>query len=213
MTTVDELEVRILHPLRDSTQEFFGEPELLDYINNAIVDLSARQRLFRNTATINTLDSSIAMTPDMLQVRWARDAGGVEVAWLDESTFFEYQNRVPAPSQFLATIYGNKIWIHPAVADGEAWTVGYYAIPPALTAGTDDFPLRRLWEEKVVRYCRSECWYKLGETQMGDRERQFYEEGLRPSEAITDHEVPGQLNFARSPNVFDNGRDAIHLGG
>src|SRR5262245_2032640 len=213
MTTVAELETRILSPLRDSTQEFFTEPEMIEYLNMCAMDLAARQRLLRKFVTVLTTSSSLPMTSDMLQVRWVKDPNNVEVTWLDESTFFEYQNRVPQPSDWLATIYNDTIWIHPAVDDGQSWQVGFYAAPELMTQASDTWPLPRLWEEKAVRYCRSECWYKLGEAQMGEHERKCYEEGIRPAEAQTDPQVPGRLNFSREPNVFDNGRDAIHLGG
>lgn len=215
MTTVDEIVQRVLNPLRDSTQEFFGEPEMIDYMNQAVTDLCTRQRLFRSQTTLTTGSSHLDMADDMLQVRWVKNPDGIEVGWLDESTFFDYQITFPDwdPTTPLATIYDDAIWLHPTVADGESWVVGYYGLPAVLTAGSDTFPLRRQWEEKAVRYIRSECWYKLGEPQMARDERALYEEGLRPSEAMTDRQVPGKLNFSREPNVFDTDPESIHLGG
>lgn len=215
MTTAAELITRILYPLRDVAQEFFSDAELIDYMNQAVADLSARQRLLRSTSTIATASGHLDMTADMLQVRWVRDPDGVEVGWLDESTFFEYQLIFPDwdSAQPLATIYDDAIYLHPYPVDGENWTVGYYGLPDEMTSDADTFPLRRIWEERVVRYCRSECWYKLGEPNMGDRERSYYEEGLRPSEAITDHQVPGRMSFAREPNSFDSHSESIHQGG
>lgn len=215
MTTAAEIITRVLNPLRDAAQDFFPDPELIEYMNQAVVDLSARQRLFRDAADLTVTSGHIDMTSDMLQIRWAKDDEGIEVSWMDESTFFEYELNFPDwdSAQPLATVFSDAIWIHPAPADGTVYTVGYYGLPAVLTADTDTFPLRRIWEEKVVRYIRSECWYKLGEPGMGDRERQFYEEGLRPSEAITDHQVPGRMNFAREPNVWDSHPESIHQGG
>lgn len=215
MTTVAQIITRVLHPLRDAAQEFFPDSEMIDYINQSVADLSARQRLLRSVADLTVTSGNVDMTSDMLQVRWAKDVDGIEVAWLDESTFFEYQVTYPDwdSAQPLATIYADAIWIHPTPADGDTFTVGYYGLPAVLTTDTNTFPLRRIWEEKVVRYVRSECWYKLGEPMMGDRERSFYEEGLRPSEAITDHQVPGRMSFSREPNVFDSHSESIHQGG
>lgn len=215
MTTVAEIITRVLNPLRDQAQDFFPDPELIEYMNQAIVDLAARQRLLRSAADIAVTSGHIDMTADMLQVRWARDPDGMEASWLDESTFFEYQLAYPDwdSAQPLATVYDDAIWIHPSPDDGDTWSVGYYGLPTALTSDADTFPLRRIFEERVVRYIRSECWYKLGEVAMGDRERSFYEEGLRPSEAITDHQVPGRMSFTREPNVFDSHPESIHQGG
>lgn len=215
MTTAAEIISRVLNPLRDAGQEFFPDAELIEYMNQAVVDLSARQRLFRSSAALVVASGHIDMTSDMLQIRWAKDEDGIEVSWMDESTFFEYQANFPDwdSAQPLATVYSDAIWIHPTPADGDTFTVGYYGLPAVLTSDASTFPLRRIWEERVVRYIRSECWYKLGEPGMADRERSFYEEGLRPSEAITDHQVPGRMNFAREPNVFDAHPESIHQGG
>jgi hypothetical protein len=215
MTTAGDLIQRILHPLRDLAQDFFPNPELIDYLNQSVVDLAARQRLLRKAVNITTSGGTLPMSDDMLQVRWVRDVNGVELGWVDESTFFEYELVFPGgmPGEPLATIYADAIWLQPQPDDGEVWTVGYYGVPDPMTIAEDTYPLRRIWEEKSVRYVRSECWYKLGEPQMGDRERSFYEEGLRPAEAVTDHQVPGRMSFAREPNVFDTHSESIHLGG
>lgn len=216
MTVIaDNLITRILYPLRDAAQDMFVDAELLDYMNAAIVDLCARERLFRDVATIPTSGGALAMTDDMLQIRWARTPDGVEVGWLDESTFFEYQITYPDwdSDTPLATVYSDAIWLHPAPDDAESWTVGYYGVPDKMSTTTDVFPLRVLYEEKVVRWARAQCWYRIGEMALADRDMAFYEEGMRPSEAGTDRQVPGRLNFAREPNVFDAEPTSIHQGG
>lgn len=215
MTTAAQLITRVLHPLRDANQEMFTDAMLIDYMNQAIVDLCARERLIREVSSATTASGTLALPEELLATRWVRDPNGVEVGWMDESTFFDYVANFPDwdSEHPIATIYDNAVQLWPTPPNGETWTIGFYALPATLTADTDTFPLRRLWEEKVVRYIRSECWYALGDVPMADRERQFYEEGLRPAEAITDHQVPGKVNLSREPNVFDVHPESIHMGG
>jgi len=215
MTTVAEIITRVLYPMRDAAQDFFEDPELISYIVEGLDDLCLRERIIREQTTIVASGGQLALTATMVQARWAKNPDGVEVAWMDESTFFDYQLTYPdwgaeAP---LATVYDEKIYIHPAPADGETWTVGYFGIPTAITANSDAFPLQRQWEKKIVRYVRAECYYRLGEVGLGDREMARYEEGLRPADAITDRQVPGKLNFAVEPNAFDADIESIHRGG
>lgn len=215
MATLAQLITRVLAPLRDADQNLFGDAELISYFNEVVVDLCSREKLIREIATVTASGGTLAVPSASLQIRWVKNPDGAEVAWMDESTFFSYQAHYPEwnEDQPLATIYDQKIYLHPAAANGTDWEVGFYGIPEELDADSDTFPLPRIWEERAIRYVRAECFYKLGDTALGDRDMAQYESGLRPSAGFSDAQVPGKLNFAREPNVFDRDPDSIHLGG
>lgn len=214
MTTVADIITRALRPMRDTSQEYFVDAELIEYINDAVRDLSSRERLIREVSSVNTSGGALTLPTLALQVRWVQNPDGVEVVWLDESTFFIYQKEEPDWSEDnpLATIYDDKVWLHPAPADGVAWSVGFYGIPTALTAAANTFPLREVHEGRVVHYVRGQCYYRLGEIELADREIAAYNMGLRPAEAIADHQVPGRLAFSREANAFDSDPDSVHRG-
>lgn len=214
MTTVTQLIDRALVPMRDTNKEFFSDAEMIGYINEAIEDLCARERLVRETATVVSAAGGLAIAADVLQVRWAKAPTGEEVAWMDETTFFDYQKREPTwpATTPLATIYDDTIWLHPAPANGQNWTVGYYGLPAALTAVGNTFPLRRIWERKAIAWMQYKMFARLDEPQLSQNAHQDYEAGLRPAQAVTDHQVPGRINLAREPNAFDDDPQAIHRG-
>lgn len=216
MTTADQILTRARYPMRDAAEEMFTDAELLDLLNEAIADLASRQRLVREVSgTINPdANGALAIPADVINVRWAKNPDGVEVSWMDESVFFDYQATFPnwSADSPLATTYDDKVWIHPKPATTEAWTIGYYGVPAALTAVGDTFPLRRTWEAKAVAYLQWRMYQRLDEAGLAREMKSFYEEGLRPADSPTDHQTPGRLNLSREGNVFDNDPDSIHLG-
>jgi hypothetical protein len=214
MTLISAIITRALAPMRDPDQDYFADSELIAYINECLIDLCIRERLIREQIAVVASSAALPLNADMVQIRWAKSPDAESVKWMDESTFFDYQLTYPSWDlrNPLGTIYDQKIYLHPAPADGDSWTVGYHGIPAEIAADTDTFPLVRQWEEKVVRWVRAECYYRLGEIGLGDRERARYEHGLRPAQATTDRQVPGSLNFALEPNAFDADPDSIHQG-
>lgn len=213
MTTVGAMLTRARHPMRDASEEFFSDAELIDYLNDAIADLASRERLVREEATIAETTGFLAIPGDFLAVRWVIDPDGTEVVWLDESTFFSYQDIYPdwPTTSPLATIYDDKIWLHPAQT-GESYRVGNLGLPAVVDDVTDTFPLRRIWEGKCVAWLQAEMYARDGELELSRRKHEMYEAGLRPSQAPTDHQVPGKVAIAREPNAFDADPDSIHQG-
>ena len=200
--------------MRDGSQDYFVDGELIEYVNDAVADLVARERLVREVASVVVAGGVLPLPTDLLQVRWVSNPSGTEVAWMDESTFFAYKSDAPDWDEEipLATVYDDTVWIHPAPADGESWAMGYYQTPAAISVDSEDFPLRRVHEARVVHYVRGQCYYRLGEMELGDREIQQYEAGLRPAQAVTDHQVPGRVSLAREANAFDADPESIHRG-
>lgn len=214
MTTGTDLITRALVPMRDAAKTYFGDPEMLAYINESIEDLCSRERLVRSSAAIVAAGGGLPLTADILQVRWAKSPDGDEVAWLDETTFFSYQDADPSwpATSPLATIYSDTIWIHPAPVNGESWSVGYFGLPAVMAAVGATFPLRRIWERKVVAYMQWKMYARLDEPALSQEAHAVYLEGLRPAQSLTDHQVPGRINLAREPNVFDDDPQAVHRG-
>jgi hypothetical protein len=212
MTTGAQLIARILRPMRDAAQDFFPDQELLDYINEAADDLALREQLIREQTTLVASGGVLDYTgsPEIAQIRWVKNPNGLEVAFMDESTFFEYQQ--VGGTDLVGTTYDQKIHIDPAPTDGESWTVGYYGLPTPLATDAGTFGLSRQWETKVVAYGKAECYKRLGEIALAAAEEAKYDAGLRPAAFLTDRNTPGRVNFAREANVFDVDVDSIHLG-
>lgn len=214
MTTAQQLIDRALRTMRDTAQEMFPDPKLIEYINDSITDLCTREPTVREVANVVVATGTLAIPTDVIRIRWVRNPDGVEVAWLDESTFQEYVLGVPDwPSDApLATAYDEKVFIHPTPDNGTTWTIGYFGIPAVLTADSDTYPLRRVWEPKTVHYLRAQMYYEIAEDELADREMAAYQMGLRPAQAIMDHLVPGRINLAREPNAFDADPESTHRG-
>lgn len=219
MTTASDLITRALYPLRDSAQDMFVDAEFVDYLNEAIVDLSARLRLFHEQDASCTITgsviplSAVGAGSDVLQVRWVTSPDGYQAIPVDPTTFKAYQIEDPTRPETdpLYSIWDDTIYLHPLPVNGEVWGVGYYAIPAALTTGADTFPLARTWEAKVVRYLRAQGYYRLGEVSLGDREMSSYEQGL-PLTPLYDRNAPGSLTLTFEMGAFDIDPGAAHQG-
>ena len=215
MTTANEILTRARYPMRDASEVYWPDTELLDYLNAAIADLCSRERLVREQTDGTTAsDGTIDIPANFLSVRWVKNPNGIEVAWMDESTFFDYVSTYPSwPSTSpIATIFDDKVWLHPNPGAGQTWKMGNLQVPTLLTATNDTFPLRRIWEAKCIAWLQAEMYAKDGEFEMSRRKYAQYEAGLRPAQAVTDHQVPGRVNIAIEPNVFDTDPDSIHRG-
>lgn len=219
MTTAAQLITRALYPMRDTNQSMFGDAELIDYINEAIIDLCARKALVHEedstvTATATGLPiSSVGGGSDVLQIRWVVAPAGYPAVGVDPETLKISQEFDPDRSadEPLYAVWDEYIYLHPAPTAGDSWTVGYYGIPASLTADSDTFPLSRLWEQKAVQYLRSKMWYSLGEIALGDREASNYEDGL-PVGRVIDRNAPGQVNLVWESTVWDSDPEAMHTG-
>lgn len=214
MATAQNLFDRALRSMRDTSQEMFPDAKLIEYLNDAITDLVTREPIIREVANVNPTSGNFAIPTDVIRIRWVRNPDGVEAASMDESTFQEYVLGNPDwPSDSpLVTFYDDKGFLHPAPPNGETWTLGYYGYPAAITADSDTFPLRRIWEPKAVHYLRAQMYYEIAEDDLADRELAQYEKGMRPAQALTDHLVPGRITLAREPNAFDADPEATHRG-
>ncbi|HET9672415.1 MAG TPA: hypothetical protein VFQ40_06155 [Actinomycetota bacterium] len=213
MTTVGQILDRARHPMRDASEEFFTDVQLIDALNDAIADLAARERLVREETTIASTTGFLVIPAEFLGVRWVKDPDGVEGTFMVERVFFDYKARNPdwPAESFLYTIFDDKVHIHPAPADGVNYAVGNLQVPAVVDDVNDLFPLRRIWEIKAVQWLQAEMYARDGEYELSRRKFAQYESGLRPAQAPTDHQV-GPLSIAREPNAFDADPDSIHQG-
>lgn len=212
MTTAQQIIDRALRPMRDSAQEYFPDAELIEYINEGIEELCTKLRLLSNEANLTVTNGVANLPADLLQARWLKNPDGLEAAWLDPSTFNDYKENAPywSADSPLAAIWDEQVRVWP-VNDG-TWQFGYWQLPALLTADTDIFPLARQWERRIVRYVRGQCYYRLGEIDLADREIAVYASGLRPNADTADRNQPGTVTLAMQGNVFDNDPDATHRG-
>jgi hypothetical protein len=211
MTTVQNIIDRALRPMRDGSQEYFVDAELIEYINEAMEDLCSKERILSDEGNLSVSAGSAALPAAVLQVRWLRNPDGEEATWLDPSTFNEYQLSETAwdEDEPLATIYDDTVKVWPATTG--TWKLGYWSLPTQMTVDSDTIPLPRIWERRIVRYTRAHCYYRLGEIDLGDREMQQYAEGLRSSDT-NDRTIGGSVSLAVSGNVFDLDPETIHRG-
>jgi hypothetical protein len=68
-----------------------------------------------------------------------------------------------------------------------------------------------VWDRKIVRYVRAQCYYRLAEEDLGDREMTQYAEGLRSSDT-RDRTIGGAVSLTIGGNVFDADPESTHRG-
>lgn len=209
MTNAQEIIDRALFPMRDTgATAYFDPAELLGFVNDAQADIAARERQFRSFATVvvavDAEGAYFELPPSCIAPRWIRDTHGVEVGQLDESTFNEYKFVIPEDSEtYIATYYGNRCFLWPMPETGTTFSFGFYSVPAKLVDPGEDISLHQIWEAKLIRYVRSECYLRLGDIQNAGVDKAEYEKGLRPASASVDRAVPGKINLAFEPGPFD----------
>lgn len=218
MTNAQEIIDRALFPMRDTgATAYFDPDELLGFVNDAQADLSARERLFRSYATVTVQSDAegayFELPPQAIAPRWIKDPHGIEVGQLDESTFNEYKNVIPEDAEtYIATYYSDRAFLWPMPVTGTQFSFGFYAVPAKLADPADDISLHQIWEAKLVRFVRAECYLRLGDVQQAAIDKQEYEKGLRPASAAVDRAVPGKINLAFEPGPFDLDLDSTIRG-
>lgn len=216
MTTAFDIIERALYPMRDTSQVLFVDGELLTYMNDAMNDLCARERILLKTADLTTTGGALSFGADLIALRWVKDEDGNEIEWSNPTQFFE-EVRADALSgdgddDAIGAVYNQKVYLHPAPVDGTTFEVGYIATATQLTTNGDTFPLPLMWEKKVGHYVRAQAYRRLGEIALSDREMADYEAGLRPSSSSADRTTPGRIDMAQALGPFDLDPDAIHRG-
>jgi len=214
MTTTGQIIERGLRPMRDPDMTFFDPSELIDWVNEAVNDISIRQQLFTFEGTSTSTNGEIdppASPGEFVQWRYIKDSTGFELAWISEQAFGQMSvDEYADTSSPLCAAYGLKVRILPAPDDGEVYTCGYWGLNAQLADEEDELPTPRTFDDKIVAYVQAQCYAKLDDPDMYERKLAFYNFGLNDPKRSYSPRRPGQVPWGIEPGIFDLDTERMH---
>lgn len=213
MTTAQQIIDRALRPMRDPDQEFFLPDEMYEYLNEAQRDVAVRQSLFVTEELVAVNNGAITSSdPDNVAGwKWVRDSSGHELSWIDPSLFFRYQESDYADDTipFVTPVEG-ELRILPVPDNGVQYTLGYVRMPADVDDSADAVEVPPMYHDKLVAYLRAQCYYRLDNETMGDRELTRYNMGLVEPVRAYSVNRPGRPVAAIEMTVFDDDPERRH---
>lgn len=209
MPTFTALEASVYAVLRDSSKTFVLSTEAKEWLNEAYLDIVARQSLLRKAATGTTnADGEITLPSDFIRVDsfWvATDNAETNEAPVvaRDDIFLSHRNNTTTPDVTLYRIFNGTIETYPA-AVSRSYVLEYVYKPTALSAGSDVPAIPEELHVKLVNYARAQAKWKEGEQTEGDRYMSLYLDGLRRTAPVAaDRENPGPIDFVPQPGYWD----------
>ena len=203
------LRARVYAVLRDSDRSYI-EPWFVDQLlNEAYLDLNARLRLKKVTATGTTSTTgTVAYPSDLIEVQnfWIE---GIEPGFVDDDTFLSYAQRGAVPyggggfASTLARVNGTTIETYPILAwmDYELEYVGR----PTEMVQENDTPSALTIElvPRIVSFARAHGKFAEGEGEEGAAYMAMYEQGLPGSPREMFRRRVGPMSLIPEPSTFD----------
>lgn len=189
-----KLKELVYGPIRDSGHEYVEPWFVKDMLNEAYVDLNARLRLNKATATgTSEVDGEVPIPDDFVELEslWLADT---PTTFVDDDTYLGYKHYGVLPYDILdvsvllsrVNVGIGKFETYPAAAS-TAYTLEYVA-RPVLLDGEADIPskLTRELIPRIVNYARAQAYWQDSKESEGARCMALYEQGLpgAPREAF-----------------------------
>lgn len=194
--------------LEDSSGTYIADGELEDWINEAYLDIAARERLLTAETSGTTSGNSIALPDTFVSVITLR-LGTTDVQFVDDDTWWAYSDQASSPDTTLGRVFNETIELYPTPSTGTAYKIRYVKKPTALSAGADVPAIPEELHKKLVFYAVSRGKLKEGQEGMSDRYMAMYEEGLASLNSRS-RVVPGPLFITMSGGPFDT-IDSTHI--
>ncbi len=200
---------RVRAVVRDSAGTFVTDGQIDDWINEAYLDIVARERLLvaESSSTMGSAGTSVANgTVDFpadfispLSLRLGTD----DVEFVDDVTFWNRQDDASTPVNTLGRVFNDKIELYPKPTSGTAFRLRYVRKPTALSSGSDAPAIGEEYHRKLVDYAKAQALLKEGrELGVADRYRADYERDLAPLNPRS-RMTPGPLTMRRELSVWD----------
>lgn len=206
MADLTELRSRVRALLEDSAGNYIVDGEIDDWLNEAYLDISARERLLHAETSGTTSGNSIALPSTFVSVISLR-LGTTDVHFVDDDLWWAYSDEAADPDTTLGRVFNETIELYPTPTTGTAYKIRYVKKPTALSAGADVPAIPEELHKKLVFYATSRGKLKEGQEGMSDRYLAMYEEGLSPLNSRS-RVVPGPFNITMQAGPFDTSESA-----
>lgn len=206
LKNLEQLRALVYVPLRDNERDFV-EPWFVDaMLNEAYLDLNARLRIKRKTATGSSSASGVITIPTdfVEEIDLWFDDPAIQPEFTSDGVFNSYAKRgFSTPVHYLARVFGNTIETYPEIASA-AYTLEYVARPVEMAVDTDT-PVELLPEmtPRLVNYATAKAKWQEGEVEEGNQYMAQYEAGLPGPPRMTNYLRPAPMTMFPAPGPFD----------
>jgi len=212
-----ELQKAVYSPLRDPNRTQTDPDDVIDYLNDAYVDIATRLELLQTEKsgttsagfTIDIPDGSAA-DPAFIRILRLKLDTNTDVYFTDAATWQSHKDQASTPTRTLGRVYNGKIELYPTPATGTAYVLRGVYIPSGTTAATrrlgdpTDIPkLPAHLHRKLVYYAQAQAQLVLGQDVTYDRLMGTYEQGLPEVRAGRPILSPGPDALLVEPGPFD----------
>ena len=168
-TTGAAIIVRVRSLLNESTASFWGDDELLQWINDGIIDIAAKTWCLGDQETVNLVNATLgyALSSDyisIVNVLYNLSAASVKSLLRGHPAMIGH---VPDPGEPVYWYeFDGKICVFPIQADATnmSLTVDLVPVPTVLVTGAGNVPIPFWFEDSLVLYVLAKGLYKDNET-------------------------------------------------
>lgn len=216
MADLTELISRVRNSIEDSAGNYITDGEITDWLNEAYLDIAARQGFLQATlsTTMGAAGTSVAngtidLPSDFLVLSNLRLGTETRTRLVDDDEFYANYDEDTVPTETLYRIFNDKIELYPRPDTGTAVTLRYSRKPTALSAGADVPAIPETEHKRMVRYAQAHAMRKEEREGLSDRYLAEYEEGL-PALNSRSRMLPGPFTLTMPAGPFDL-TDAKHI--
>lgn len=209
MADLTELISRVRNSIEDSDGGYISDGEITDYLNEAYLDITARQGFLQTTlsTTMGAAGTSVAngtidLPTDFIALHNLRLGTETRTRLVDDDEFYLNYDEDTVPTETLYRIFNDKIELYPRPASGTAVVLRYSKKPTALSAGADVPAIPETEHKRMVRYAQAHAYRKEEREGLSDRALAEYEEGL-PALNSRARMLPGPFTLTMPPGPFD----------
>lgn len=218
---VSEMIRRTRTPLRDPGASAVPDDDIVDWLNDAYVDLASRLEVLVRTKTGTTSGATLAIPDgsgtDPAAVRILSLTLGTDdqVEFTDAATWQSHKDGGTSPPRTLGRLGndGASIELYPTPTTGTSYSMRYVWIPSGTGTGTkllddptDEPKLPKHLHRKMVIYAQAQGKLALGEYYDHDRLMALYEQGLPPPPVGKALIFIGPDSILPTPGPFDRPR-------
>lgn len=216
VATLTTLIGRVRSVTRDASGDFVTDGDITQWINEAIVDVAARQEVVEQQIQDVTTGYVIALPPsgtsEVLNIEsLLLGDDGDDVVFVDTDTWQTYHDAGADPDYTLGRVFNEAIELYPAPEDGTAYALRFSYVPAPLSAGGDTHALPLHLERKLTDYASAYALYKMDDVTRGDRYMAMYENGLYPVATGRETARPGPMTLVPIAGPFDIDIEAMHF--
>lgn len=137
---LDQIIARTRTVLRDSAGLLITDANIVDWSNEAQLDLQARIKILTASTTGTTSGNTIALPYNLLEATSLR-IGTTDYRFVDEDTWWSWSDAGLTPNEPIARVFADAIELYPTPATGSTYSLRFFRKPSRMIVGETAAPV------------------------------------------------------------------------